>query len=224
MEYLIRFLEKSDYVWQLLYGQLNMFPAAYYILTREQGRGDMREASISKKAWMDIQVPIYCMSYAEGNSDGIIRIDRRAIRDFCKCGGYAVIFDKTTFIEAMSGLLRNDARSFHGRVIYDLSPAELPDVMPQRLPEIKSVLLRKEPNYIYQNEYRFGFPDADITYWPLEPDWFKVPWKPTIPITRDRVWVSKVPPLCEICEDTFTLSTEHCADPLRGEWLLRSRD
>ena len=223
MEYLVRFLTKSEYVWQLLYGQLNMFPAAYYIHTREQGRKDKYEGAVSKTAWMDIQTPIYCMTKLDGDPSGGIQVDRRIIHDFCQCGGYAVIIDKQIFSDCMNLLAKNQ-RLISGEVIYDLNPGDLPDSVPQNLPEIERVLLHKSPQFAYQKEYRFAFPDVDVTFWPLENEWYKVPWKPTIKMIRDSIWVNRIPPICKIDGDAFSLSIDRCPDPLRGEWLLEPRN
>lgn len=223
MEHLIRFFTNPDHVWQFLYGQLNMFPAAYYIYTDEYGRLDSHEGAISQAAWMNIETPIYCMSRINDDFNGDLQINKRLVTAFCEDGGYAVIVEKAEFIDCMREIADNK-RFIAGEVTYDLDIRELPQTMPSKLPELERVLLRKEPKFAYQGEYRFAYPDANVTYWPLESEWYKVPWKPTLLTSPKSVRIIRIPPANKITGDYLPVNISNEPNPLRGEWFLKPRD
>lgn len=209
MKYLIRILEKNEYVEELLSGQLNMYPAGKY-MAAEMGvypdsdgnvslRFDFEEGRRPDGLWQDLQAPVLSLIEVDTSSDsGDIGLDVRIVRDFCPKGGFAVIFPFEVLQNHMTPLLKKYPTAYCGSIQYDaddyICDKDSAAVVRPRHP-----LMHKRVEYAYQSEYRYVFPDTGRTIWLNEPMLFDVPWRPTIDAFDEKdVNVANIPPFSEL--------------------------
>ncbi len=214
MRYLVRFLEKDDYVRQLLAGQLNMFRLGKYRSEFQMGRRDSCEGNIGKNEAAYLDCPVYCLSLFESESNDVpvtLNVSRNALYDFCKCGGYAVVFPFDTFCDHMNSL---GSRVEHRAVEY---------YEKDRFSSfnLSQAAFAKRDKYRYQSEYRFLLMDCAETCYVCERDRFCEPIKRCIPRFTEKVYVIELPPVCQIAGNSFPLKLNSESAVTNGDWHLR---
>lgn len=151
--YLIKFNDKEDYAKKLInLGQLHVSSLQKYI-SMEQGRGDFREAGLFDCAIrIGLNKPVYCM-YAVSECDicdGLIKINRRVVKEFCD-EGYITLIDTKAFITQLydkyldveCGLVVYKNRSFEDDKELFLRCGD--------------VMFYKDSSFSYQSEFRVVF-------------------------------------------------------------------
>ena len=216
MRFLIRILEKYEYVEELLSGQLNMYPAGKY-MTAEMGvdpdsdenvslRFDFEEGRRPDGLWQDLQAPV--LSFIEVDTcfdSGDIELDVRIVRDFCPKGGFAVIFPFEVLQNHMTPLLTKYPTAYCGSIQYD-ADVFIRDKDSAAVVHPRHPLMHKRAEYAYQSEYRYVFPDIGRTIWLDESMPFDVPWRPTIDAFDEKdVNVSNIPPYLVLQSRYFDL-------------------
>lgn len=210
MDYLVRLFEKQDYAEQFLSGQLRLLPAGYYIEKEGTGRLDGFEGAVSKSERLNISFPILCClkcSTQQSKITSALVICTSIIRDFCKCGGYAVAVEKSKFIEMVSPLIKlcsaDQQPSYHGDVIYDIDENNLGKHW-NGSTGLKDSLLHKRIEYAYQNEYRFVFTNPTHYTFCIN-DGFEQPWRVNIQDLHESAYAFYIKPVCEIKDDFIEL-------------------
>lgn len=175
MKYLIRYLEKWDYVTSLLEGKLYMHRAGYYqALEDKSDRADANEGRIGENYFQNLCLPILCMTEVAAPDDSdFLLVPRQLSFELCPRGGYAVVFEEEDVIKALETSITREEIE-HGPISY------IDDYDSSFQGETYSIhsqaLFKKDAHYRYQSEYRFVFHNPNEIHYPLDTGGLKQPY------------------------------------------------